>query len=70
MQAMKNRHGSHYIDDFDPQVIAWMKTHTIDDLKHLASEMESKGENVNDVMEVIQDLEEIENGQLPWMGSN
>lgn len=70
MQAMNKRHGSLYIDDFDPQVIAWMKSHTIGDLKNLAIEMESKGENANEVLDTIQALVEIENGQLPRMGDN
>ena len=65
-----NRHGSHHTDDFDPEVIAWMKTHTIDDLRNLARDMESKGVNVNDVMATIHALEDIENGQLPRMGDN
>jgi hypothetical protein len=70
MQAMNNRHGSLCDNDFDPQVRAWMETHTVGDLKNLAREMESKGENIIGIMETVQALEEIELGQLPRMGDS
>ncbi len=65
---MNNRHGSLRENDFDPEVIAWMKTHTVGDLKNLAREIESKGMIVNGIMETVQALEEIEQGQLSRMG--
>jgi hypothetical protein len=68
MQAMNNRHGSLRENDFDPEVIAWMKTHTVGDLKNLAREIESKGQIVNGLMETVQVLEGIEQGQLSRMG--
>jgi hypothetical protein len=70
MQAMNNRHGSLRENDFDPEVIAWMKTHTVGDLKNLAREIESKGEIANGIMETVQVLEEIEDGQLSRMGDS
>jgi hypothetical protein len=69
MQTSRNRHGSIRGDDLDPEIKVWLKTHTVDDLKTLAMEMESKGENVSGKMEAIQALEAIEQGQLPRMGS-
>jgi len=47
-----------------------MKTHTVGDLKNLAREMESKGENATALMETIQVLEEIGLEQLPRMGDS
>ena len=67
---MKNRHGSQRKSDFDPDVQAWMKTNTVGDLKNLAREMESKGENANAIVETIQVLEEIGQEQLPRMGDS
>ena len=67
---MNNRHGSRNSKDFDPEIKAWMMTHTVGDLKNLAMDIESKGENANDIVETIQALEEIENGQLPRMGDS
>ncbi len=67
---MNNRHASIRNNDFDPEVIAWMKTHTVSDLKNLARELENKGEIVNGIMETVQALEEIEQGQLPRMGDS
>lgn len=65
---MNNRHGSLRENDFDPEVIAWMKTHTVGDLKTLAREIESKGMIVNEIMETVQALDEIEQVQLSRMG--
>jgi len=59
---MKNRHGSLCDNDFDPETIAWMKTHTVGDLKNLAREMESKGQNANGLLETVQVLEGISIG--------
>ena len=70
MQAMNNRHGSLRSNDFDPEVKAWMMAHTVGDLKNLARDMESKGQSATAVVETIQALEEIENGQLPRMGDS
>lgn len=65
---MNNRHGSLRENDFDPEVIAWMRAHTVGDLKNLAREIESKGMIVNEIMETVQALEEVEQEQLSRMG--
>ena len=56
--------------DFDPAIKAWMKAHTVGDLKDLASHMECKGEDASAVRDMVQALEGIGNGQLPWMGDS
>ncbi len=70
MQAVNNRHGSHQERDFDPRTKAWMKTHTVGDLKNLAREMESKGENASELLDIIQTLEGIEAAQTSRMGDD
>lgn len=62
-------HGSMQGMDFDPQVKAWMKAHTVGDLKVLATSMECKGEDASVLREFVQALSEIEDGQMPRMGS-
>lgn len=59
MQAMKHRHGSLFESNIDPQVVAWMKSHTVGDLRNLAVEMESKGENAAGLRDAIQVFEGI-----------
>jgi hypothetical protein len=56
--------------DFEPAVEAWMKTHTVGDLRNLALNLECKGQNAADVREVVDALTQIENGELPRMGGN
>ena len=70
MQTSRMRHDSIRGHEFDPRIEAWLRTHTVGDLKILAREMESKGENTHDIHEVLQDLELIEKGQLPRMGGD
>jgi hypothetical protein len=70
MQTIRNRHGSIRGDDFDPEIKTWLKTHTVGDLKILAMEMENKGEDIRGIMETIQTLQAIEQGQLPRMGDS
>jgi hypothetical protein len=70
MQTTKNRHGSIRGDDFDPEIKTWLKTHTVGDLKALAIEMENQGEDIRGIMETIQTLQAIGQGQLPRMGDS
>jgi hypothetical protein len=56
---MKHRHGSLFESNIDPQVVAWMKSHTVGDLRNLAVEMESKGENAAGLRDAIQVFEGI-----------
>ncbi len=49
-------HGSEQIAEFDPDVESWMKLHTIGDLRNLAMSMRSKGVDVTDVNEFIDEL--------------
>lgn len=54
--------------DFGPEAVAWMKAHTLGDLKSLAASMESKGEDASMVWDFANALHEIEYGQMPRMG--
>ena len=40
--------------------IDWAKTHTLQDLEDLVSEMSSLGEDVNDISQLLVDLHEID----------
>lgn len=42
----------------------WLEHHTIEDLKELACEMYSDGEDVSELVEVVNKLEEIEEQEL------
>jgi hypothetical protein len=44
----------------DPKVLEWMKTHTIDDLKHIAEGMDTKGTEVKELWCLINDLSVME----------
>jgi len=39
---------------------SWMKGHTVRDMKKLAEDMESKGEDASDIEEVVNAFEELE----------
>jgi hypothetical protein len=41
-------------------VLEWMKTHTIDDLKHIAEGMDTKGIDVKELWCLINDLNAME----------
>ena len=51
---------SEYGNEFNPKEIAWMKTHTVGDLKVLAHEVEEHGEDASDLMVFYTDLHGIE----------
>jgi hypothetical protein len=70
MQTSRMRLDSIRGHEFDPRIEAWLRTHTVGDLKILAREMESKGENIHDIQEVLHALDLIEKGQLPRMGGS
>lgn len=42
------------------QAIEWVKTHTLQDLEDLANEMSGLGQDVNDIVELLDDLKEID----------
>jgi len=56
--------------DFDPAIKAWMKAHTVGDLKNLAIRMEHEGEDASAVRDMVLDLEGIGSGRLSWMGDS
>lgn len=43
------------------EAVDWMKHHTIDDAKDLVCEISDEGEDVQDMVEVVQELEEMAN---------
>ena len=55
--------------DFGPDVKAWMKSHTLGDVKSLAARIERKGDDASEIWEFANALSEIEYGQMPRMGS-
>lgn len=67
---MNKRHGSIRGGDFDPDIEAWMKSHTVGDLKALAMSKKSKGENVSGIVAALQALEEIEQDLRSRMGDS
>ena len=44
----------------DLEVVEWMKTHTIDDLKHIAEGMDAKGIDLKELWCLINDLSVME----------
>jgi hypothetical protein len=42
------------------QAIEWVKTHTLKDLEALANEMSGLGQDVGDIVELLDDLKEID----------
>ena len=44
----------------DPDVLEWMKIHTIDDLKHIAEGMDAKGIDLQELWCLINDLRVME----------
>jgi len=42
------------------QAIEWVRTHTLRDLEDLANEMSGLGQDVNDIVELLDDLKEID----------
>jgi hypothetical protein len=51
---------SGYDIEFDPKEIAWMKTHTVGDMKALANEVEEHGEDASELIEFYANLRGIE----------
>jgi len=46
--------------DFEPEVIAWMKAHTIREVRALAEEVEDHGEDAHDLKDFYKELRTIE----------
>lgn len=46
--------------DFDPEVITWMKTHDVREIKALAAEIENRGGDAVEVKEFYQELKSID----------
>ena len=44
------------------QAIEWVKTHTLQDLETLVNEMSGLGEDVRDIVELLDDLKAIDQG--------
>lgn len=42
------------------QAIEWVRTHTLRDLEDLSNEMSGLGEDVGDIVELLDDLKEID----------
>lgn len=42
------------------QAIDWVRTHTVEDLSDLANEMKARGEDVQDIVDLLDDIREIE----------
>ena len=42
------------------QAVAWVKTHTLEDLRDLVNEMSGLGEDVTDISQLLDDLSEID----------
>ncbi len=42
------------------QAIEWVRTHTLRDLEDLSNEMSGLGQDVNDIVELLDDLKEID----------
>jgi hypothetical protein len=42
------------------QAVAWVKTHTLQDLRDLVNEMSGLGEDVRDISQLLDDLSEID----------
>lgn len=46
--------------DFEPEVIAWMKAHSVREMKALAEEVEEHGEDARELKEFYKELRAIE----------
>lgn len=46
--------------DFEPDVIAWMKCHSVREVKALAEEVEEHGEDAGNIEEFYKELKSIE----------
>jgi hypothetical protein len=57
--AMKHRRAKHAGAE-NAMAIEWVKTHTIRDLEVLVDEMNGLGEDVNDIVGLLDDLKEID----------
>jgi hypothetical protein len=44
------------------EAIDWVRTHTVRDLESLACEMKTRGEDVQDIVDLLDDIREIEKG--------
>ena len=44
------------------RAIEWVRTHTIQDLEDLAGEMDAQGEDVRDIIGLLDELREIDKG--------
>ena len=44
------------------RAIEWVRTHTIQDLEDLAGEMQTQGEDVRDIIDLLGELREIDAG--------
>jgi len=59
---MKRRNAVRQAAVANAQAIDWVQTHTLRDLENLVNEMSDLGENVNDIVGLLDDLKEIDRG--------
>lgn len=59
---MKRRNAVRQAAVANAQAIDWAKTHTLRDLENLVNEMSDLGEDVNDIVGLLDDLKEIDRG--------
>jgi hypothetical protein len=60
--AMKPKLEDIYVEglEFEPEVIAWMKAHSVREIKSLAEEVEEHGEDAKSLKEFYKELRAIE----------
>jgi len=60
--AMRTKLEDVYVEglEFEPDVIAWMKTHSVHEIKALAEEVEDHGEDAGELKEFYKELRTIE----------
>jgi transposase len=60
--AMRTKLEDIYVEglEFEPEVIAWMKSHSVHEIKALAEEVEEHGEDSSELREFYKELRAIE----------
>jgi transposase len=60
--AMSTKLEDIYIEglEFEPEVVAWMKSHSVHEIKALAEEVEEHGEDPSELKEFYKELRSIE----------
>ena len=50
----------------DTRIDDWLKTHTLQDMEEIVTELASDGENVSDMSKVVHELEEMAEEEHEW----